>query len=82
MSRRRPVSEAGYAGDMISGGLRAVLDLAELGEAMVRQRLRREQPGLSEAELDASVDEWRRARPGAPDGDATGHPGSRFTDAR
>jgi hypothetical protein len=65
-----------------NGGLQAVLDLAELGESMLRQRLRREEPDISDAELDARIAEWRSARPGAPVGDADGVPGNRFVDDR
>ncbi len=59
-----------------------MLDLAELGEAMYRQRLRREDQALTDQELDAQVEAWRRLRPGAPHGDAVGRPSSRFADDR
>ncbi|MFX0539065.1 hypothetical protein ACQBAT_15470 [Ornithinimicrobium sp. Y1847] len=54
--------------------LRIALELAETGEQMVRQRLRREQPHLSEDELEKAVVTWRLHRPRAPHGD---HPGPR-----
>jgi hypothetical protein len=52
--------------------LRTALDLFELGERMLRQRLRREQPDAAEAEIDEAVRRWLRRRPGAEDGDAVG----------
>jgi hypothetical protein len=67
---------------MTSGGVQAVLDLVELGEDLYRQRLRREEPGLTEPELDVRVGAWRRSRPGAPDGDAEGPGGNRFAEDR
>jgi hypothetical protein len=54
--------------------MRLALELAELGEAMFRQRLRREQPGLTEEQIGALVDAWRQRRPGAENGDAEGKP--------
>jgi hypothetical protein len=54
--------------------MRLAFELASLGEAMLRQRLRRHQPGLSEGEIDALVDAWRQRRPGAEYGDAEGRP--------
>jgi len=54
--------------------MRLALELAELGEAMFRQRVRREQPSLTEDEIDATVDGWRQRRPGAEHGDAVGTP--------
>ena len=54
--------------------LRLAFELAELGEAMFRHRLRRERPGLTEEELDLAVEAWRLRRPGAEHGDAEGTP--------
>jgi hypothetical protein len=54
--------------------MRLALELAELGEAMYRQRLRREQPSLTEEQINAVVDTWRQTRPGAESGDAVGKP--------
>jgi hypothetical protein len=54
--------------------LRVALELAELGESMFRQRLRRDRPRLTEEQIDALVDTWRQHRPGAEHGDATGTP--------
>jgi len=58
--------------------LRVALDLHTLGEQMLRQRLRREQPQIAAAELDAAVAAWLRERPGAELGDAVGLPSRRF----
>ena len=54
--------------------MRLAFELAELGEAMFRQRLRRDRPQLSESEIDSLVDAWRQRRPGAEHGDAKGRP--------
>lgn len=54
--------------------LRVALDLADLGEQMMRARLRREQPDLDDAGLQAAIERWRQDRPGAPLGDCPGRP--------
>ena len=54
--------------------MRLAFELAELGEAMFRQRLRRDWPELTQSEIDALVDAWRQRRPGAELGDAQGRP--------
>jgi hypothetical protein len=53
---------------------RLALDLFATGEALMRQSLRRETPGASEAEETALV-AWLQHRPGAEHGDAVGRPG-------
>ena len=59
--------------------LRLAMDMFETGVAMQRQRLRRQQPGASEAELDAGIAAWLSARPGAEFGDAPGRPVDRVS---
>lgn len=54
--------------------LRIALDLADVGEQMMRTRLRREHPEYDEARLEAAMETWMQNRPGAPFGD---HPGPR-----
>jgi hypothetical protein len=54
--------------------MRIALELAELAEAMLRQRLRRDRQGITEDEIDALVQAWREHRPGAEHGDAEGTP--------
>lgn len=54
--------------------LRVALDLADLGEQMMRARLRREQPDLDDAAVQAAVERWRQERPGALLGDCPGRP--------
>lgn len=54
----------------VTDRLQAALDLTALGEAMLRQRLRREQPDATEAEIEATVAAWYAARP--EPGDAPG----------
>jgi hypothetical protein len=60
-----------HSGDVIRR-MRVTLDLFELGETMLRQRLRREKPAASDDEVEAAVREWRTRRPGAELGDAPG----------
>jgi Rv0078B-related antitoxin len=56
--------------------LQAALDLFEVGEAMMRSRLRRERPDAAEAEITAEIMAWLQRRPGAEFGDFPG-PASR-----
>jgi Xaa-Pro aminopeptidase len=58
--------------------LRIALELHELGVEMQRQRLRRERPQLTEAELDRAVRDWLHERPGAEHGDTWGRPSERL----
>jgi len=58
--------------------LRVALDLHTLGEQMLRQRLRRERPQMTSAELDEAVARWLHERPGAEHGDAIGPRSRRF----
>lgn len=55
-----------------SARMRIALDLFELAEMILRQKLRRTRPGDSETEVEAAVRAWRAARPGAERGDAPG----------
>lgn len=48
------------------------MELYDLAEAMVRQRLRRESPDASDAEIEAGVSAWRLSSPGAEHGDCPG----------
>lgn len=50
------------------------LDLYDLSERMLRQKLRRKHPQGTDAEIDAKVDEWLAHRPGAEQGDGDGTP--------
>jgi CTP:molybdopterin cytidylyltransferase MocA len=54
--------------------MQLALELAELGEAMFRQRMVRDRPELTEGEIDALIQAWRQRRPGAEHGDAHGTP--------
>lgn len=56
--------------------LRLAFELIDLAERMLRQRLRREHPDLTDAQLEARIDAWYLHRPGALDGDAVGTPGT------
>lgn len=55
-------------------GVRTALDLFEVAEAMVRQRLRREHPDASREEIERRVTAWLNHRPGAEYGDCPGRP--------
>lgn len=58
--------------EAIQRRFRQALELYDLAEAMVRQRLRRERPDASDAEIEAGVRAWRHERPGAEHGDGPG----------
>lgn len=62
--------------------LRAALDLYEVGESMLRQRLRREFPGDDAMLIEERVTEWRLRRPGAENGDFPGPASDRIPTAR
>lgn len=52
--------------------LRAAFELYDLGCAMMRQKLRRQFEGATDAEIDRRLREWRLRRDDAPDGDGEG----------
>ncbi|HTA92251.1 MAG TPA: hypothetical protein VK745_21885 [Polyangiaceae bacterium] len=54
--------------------LRIAFALIDVAERMLRQRLRRESPDISEAALDERVCAWYARRPGAEFGDGVGTP--------
>jgi hypothetical protein len=54
--------------------LRTALELQDLGIAMMTQRLRREHPGATDAEVRAWLRAWLDTRPGAELGDGVGRP--------
>ncbi|WP_130343470.1 hypothetical protein [Herbihabitans rhizosphaerae] len=58
--------------------LRLALDMYEFGVKMLRQRIRRENPGVSDREVTDEVRAWRHTRPGAENGDYPGPPSRRF----
>ncbi|HEX4959247.1 MAG TPA: hypothetical protein VF173_00315 [Thermoanaerobaculia bacterium] len=60
--------------ELIAARFKATLALFEMGEAMLRQKLRRKQPEANEAEIEARVREWLARRPGAEHGDGVGRP--------
>ena len=64
--------DAGAAADRF----RTALDMFEFGEAMMRQRITRENPGLTADEIETRLVEWLHMRPGAEDGDAVGRSGT------
>jgi len=58
--------------DVKRSGVATAMELYELAEAMLAQRLGREHPTWSRAAIEREVDRWRVARPGAEHGDAAG----------
>lgn len=60
-----------------SARLRTALELFEVGEQLVRSRLRRTHPDWEEHEVEAAVQRWLRDRPDAPYGDHPGGPSAR-----
>jgi hypothetical protein len=58
----------------VAARIRTALDLFEVAESMVRQRLRREHPELDDDAVEERVLAWVRHRPGAEHGDAAGTP--------
>lgn len=57
--------------------LRVALDMADLGEALMRSRIRREHPDWHDDDVQAAIERWRRDRPDAPFGDYPGPRSSR-----
>jgi len=60
------------ARDKAAARLRMALELFETGVEMMRQKLRRDHPGLADHEIEARVRAWLQERPGAEFGDAVG----------
>jgi hypothetical protein len=54
--------------------VRTALDLFAMGMEMLRTRLKREEPGLSDEEVEQRVDRWLLTRRGAEAGDGQGRP--------
>lgn len=54
--------------------IRVALELTQLAEQMLRQRLRRTRPELSDEAIEREVDAWYMKRPGAQHGDTVGRP--------
>ena len=61
---------------MSSTVLQTTFDLLELGADLLAQRLRRDNPGMSEEDIAAAVVEWLTDRSQSPHGDAVGHHGT------
>lgn len=62
------------SGETPAEKLRVALQLAEMAERMLRQRLRRESPDLSDEDIERRVASWYSRRPGAELGDGEGRP--------
>ena len=52
--------------------LQTALELLDVAERMLRRRLHRENPGLSDEAIEERVAAWYRKRPGAEGGDGVG----------
>jgi hypothetical protein len=48
------------------------MELHALAEQLLKQRLRRERPRISDARIEQEVNRWRSERPGAQYGDGPG----------
>ena len=62
--------------DAVAERLRTALELAELAEQMLREKLRRDDRSLSLDDEEALVRAWYERRAGAEAGDADGTPGA------
>lgn len=66
-----------YAEDMeepVLMRMRLAFEMFEAGVALMRQNLRRRNPVLGDAEIEALLGLWLRERPGAEFGDSAGVP--------
>ncbi len=70
---RRPIRDPDVLARM-----ELAFDLYEMAEQMMRQNLRRRNPGATEQEIEEGIRDWLRRRPGAQYGDGVGRPGRRF----
>lgn len=52
--------------------LRTAFELYAFGEAMMRQRIARQEPQLTPCQIEERLGEWLASRPGAEAGDAEG----------
>ncbi len=63
--------------DDAAARLRAACELFDVGVALRQARLRRENPDLSDDEIEAAIVRWLHDRPGAEFGDYPGPPSTR-----
>ncbi len=70
---RRPIRDP-----EVLARMELAFDLYEMAEQMMRQNLRRRNPGADEEEIEEGVREWLHRRPGAEHGDGVGRPRQRF----
>jgi hypothetical protein len=62
---------------LVADRIRAALELYDVGENRLRQRLRRERPEASAHDIDAAISAWLQRRSGAEHGDHPGPPSTR-----
>ena len=65
---------SGESSTLAAERLRLALEMFGAGEAMMRQKLRREHPDETDAEIEGRLIAWLQHRPGAEAGDAVGRP--------
>ena len=65
---------SGESSTLAAERLRLALEMFGAGEAMMRQKLRREHPDETDAEIEGRLIAWLPDRPGAEAGDAVGRP--------
>ncbi len=63
-----------YTPSSAADAFRTTLDLFETGIDLMRQNLRRSEPGAGDEEIERLLHEWLRDRPGAESGDCPGRP--------
>lgn len=54
--------------------MQSAFDLYQAAEDIMRQNLRRRNPGASDEEIEGGIREWLQRRPGAEHGDGVGRP--------
>ena len=67
-----PIMSSENARAEATARLRMALGMFETGVEMMRQKLRRDHPDLTDHEIEARVRAWLQERPGAEFGDAVG----------
>jgi hypothetical protein len=63
---------SGRSSETARAKLQTAFELLEVAERMLRRRLSREHPGISEEAIDERVAAWYAKRPGAERGDGVG----------
>lgn len=56
----------------VHDGISEAIELLDAAESLLQQRLRRDHPTWSDAEIEREIDRWYATRPGAEWGDGEG----------